>query len=94
MSLIDWNKLTITEPPVLPRELLRNTKNFKRGLKKDSIRSPYSLEKPLYAASVLFLKARITSTGKVGKSKKKFVSFAMNFFLIFASPKLIRARLN
>ena len=26
MSLIDWNKLTITEPPVLPRELLRNTK--------------------------------------------------------------------
>ena len=29
MSLIDWNKLTITEPPVLPRELLRN---FKKGL--------------------------------------------------------------
>ena len=56
MSLIDWNKLTITEPPVLPRELLRNTKKGIDGAFRDFSRSYGEALENFFHPLLMFLK--------------------------------------
>ena len=56
MSLIDWNKLTITEPPVLPRELLRNFKKGLDGTFRDFSRSYGEALEDFFNPLLMFLK--------------------------------------
>ena len=56
MSLIDWNKLTITEPPVLPRELLRNFKKGIDGAFRDFSRSYGEALENFFHPLLMFLK--------------------------------------